>query len=112
MNFRSPCHETCPTITLNRYPRLGHHRATRSRLTFCPLRSKAPSRSPGHQGRQRGGCGPSGRRAPGSRCGSRRGQGALADPRPSSALNRSTTAPERPQGSTPGHPWRISSREK
>ena len=52
-NFRSTCHETCPTITLNRYPRLGHHRASRSPLTFCPLRSKAPSRSPGPQSPQR-----------------------------------------------------------
>ena len=35
-NFRSPCHETCPTITLNRYPRLGHHRATRPTTATPP----------------------------------------------------------------------------
>ena len=101
-NFRSTCHETRPTITLNRYPRLGHHRASRSPLTFCPLRSKAPSRSPGPQI-------PKERlwalRSPCTRvrvwC-SRRGHGALADPQ---AFHSLETLDNRAGATSRQHLW-------
>jgi hypothetical protein len=40
------------------------------------------------------------------------GQAALTDPQAIIGLNVLLTSPEQPQGSTSGHPWRISSREK